>query len=707
MKRTMSGLTVQAMLLTVLTVLTAPTGARAGEAVKGQVFLDKDGDGKRSGGEKGLRDVHVSNGQQVVKTGADGAFTIPAGKPNAPDKRAFVFLIAPEGYQPAGNWYVETPAKGPVHFGLKEFPRGKSRDFCFAHVSDTQVKAKDDQGVPVALEELAVLDIKPAFIVNTGDLVGASASYYPKYKEVMALSKLRVINTKGNHDPNYDSQFGPSTFALDSNGMRFVSWYGSKGFLPNFCKDLPKGVRVAEFVHFPLGVGKYFEKPRPFPRVVLHLSGNNHINKIRQRKDGLLDIETTAYKYRKRDSAPVGYRIIGFKDGKLYTYYRPSGFKRLLAAAMPSEGGVYRPGKLPVQINAYSGTAVPAKVEVALGEGRAAPAGGWVALKKQGVFAWSGEVDAAGRTGAQKLHVRVTTVGGKKWTALRSFTLAAGPAIKAQPGKGSWPQYLHNSGVAKGAQLSPPLQVAWCARAGGVIERVSPVVADGKLVQGVSRDSLEDFHGAVCLDAATGAELWKKKLRSVKASPATDGKTVFLPGNDGTLTALALADGKQLWRGEKLTATRVYQHVYVSPDGSKVYARTGHRAAWNALDPKNGAKGGTVARKGLPQEKLTYPAAVAALASRKRGRKNAFLDEICGSEHKFLGGSVAGFAVVGKTGFAATGSGKVVAFSIPDGKVTWSMDMGTPFIAPPVAVGKTLYLAGYNGYIYALVPRGR
>ena len=34
----------------------------------------------------------------------------------------------------------------------------------------------------------------------------------------------------------------------------------------------------------------------------------------------------------------------------------------------------------------------------------------------------------------------------------------------------------------------------------------------------------------------------------------------------------------------------------------------------------------------------------------------------------------------------------------------WSLELGTPVIAPPAVVGNTLYLAGYNGYLYALVP---
>ena len=65
---------------------------------------------------------------------------------------------------------------------------------------------------------------------------------------------------------------------------------------------------------------------------------------------------------------------------------------------------------------------------------------------------------------------------------------------------------MYNSGVAKNAALAPPLQVAWCARIGGVIENVSPVVADGKILQCASWDSPDDFKGVICLNGETGRE---------------------------------------------------------------------------------------------------------------------------------------------------------------------------------------------------------
>ena len=130
-------------------------------------------------------------------------------------------------------------------------------------------------------------------------------------------------------------------------------------------------MRVIELVHFPVSPADFptrKDRSRPFPRTLFHLSGDSHINKIRRHRDHL-EIQTTSYSYRKRDSAPVGSRIIELKNGAVRTHFRPAGFKQLLAAAIPSEGGLYRPGELPVQVNAYAGTATPAKVDVVLSAG--------------------------------------------------------------------------------------------------------------------------------------------------------------------------------------------------------------------------------------------------------------------------------------------------------------------------------------------------
>jgi len=81
-------------------------------------------------------------------------------------------------------------------------------------------------------------------------------------------------------------------------------------------------------------------------------------------------------------------------------------------------------------------------------------------------------------------------------------------------------------------------------------------IVGGKLFTMGTRDGSEIL---LCLDAATGKELWIAKLGQLDAmkqknwgvgprgTPSVDGGRVYTLGSDGTLVAVQAADGKELW----------------------------------------------------------------------------------------------------------------------------------------------------------------
>ena len=76
---------------------------------EGLVFHDEDGDGQRTGREKGLARVPVSNGLDVVLTDVRGRYLIPDRGPRA------AFVIAPRGWRQA-------PCDQAEDFALKRWP---------------------------------------------------------------------------------------------------------------------------------------------------------------------------------------------------------------------------------------------------------------------------------------------------------------------------------------------------------------------------------------------------------------------------------------------------------------------------------------------------------------------------------------------------------------------------------------------------------
>ena len=55
-------------------------------------------------------------------------------------------------------------------------------------------------------EEIAVLDVKPAFVVNTGDVceVGAASEYAMLAKAVAGLRGIPIYHVPGNHDVRWN-----------------------------------------------------------------------------------------------------------------------------------------------------------------------------------------------------------------------------------------------------------------------------------------------------------------------------------------------------------------------------------------------------------------------------------------------------------------------------------------------------------------------
>src|SRR5690606_38672552 len=87
-------LSVRHFLFAGLWLACAPLAAAA-NCLEGAVFADANGNGLRDAGEQPLAGIAVSDGEYIVRTGADGRYQLPAST-GAP-----VFVIKPAGYRVA------------------------------------------------------------------------------------------------------------------------------------------------------------------------------------------------------------------------------------------------------------------------------------------------------------------------------------------------------------------------------------------------------------------------------------------------------------------------------------------------------------------------------------------------------------------------------------------------------------------------------
>ncbi len=112
------------------------------------------------------------------------------------------------------------------------------------------------------------------------------------------------------------------------------------------------------------------------------------------------------------------------------------------------------------------------------------------------------------------------------------------------------------------------MKVPWYARANGSWTRSTPALDDGKLYVGGMLDVL------VCLDAATGREIWRADLAKrhgrpipqfgFVCSPLVDGRHLYAQAADGLLK-LDKATGKTLWRVFVETDKDKSHSAYSSP----------------------------------------------------------------------------------------------------------------------------------------------
>jgi 3',5'-cyclic AMP phosphodiesterase CpdA len=252
--------------------------ARAG-ATSGFVFNDLDRDGVRGPGEPGLPGVAVSNGRDVVVTGADGAYSIE-DRPGAG-----IFVIKPRGWRPPlGPQNLPRFHLGPAAGARADFPlvAADEPDSLKALIlTDTQPVSAAEMGYL----ERGVVDrigrrTDVSFGVTLGDIVYDRPDFFGAVNEAISRIGVPWYSVPGNHDlalgtPDesaavaaFEGTYGPSTYAFHAGpalflalddvrpagGPRFIGGLTDDqfAFVGNVLRGAPPGEWVVLMLHIPL-----------------------------------------------------------------------------------------------------------------------------------------------------------------------------------------------------------------------------------------------------------------------------------------------------------------------------------------------------------------------------------------------------------------------------------------------------------------------
>jgi len=186
---------------------------------KGAVFEDADRSGKRGPSSRGIPDVMVSNGRDVVKTGADGSWSLlPEGTPQSLGLR--FAGIAPTGSLPDSIDFPLRKQDEPTAFNVVLF-------------TDTQPESLAEVGYIRDDVVAQTAGVAAAFGITHGDVMFDDLSFYARYNNIVGTIGLPWYNCCGNHDMNLeapDNTHSRDTFQRTFGARYHAFQYGGTTF---------------------------------------------------------------------------------------------------------------------------------------------------------------------------------------------------------------------------------------------------------------------------------------------------------------------------------------------------------------------------------------------------------------------------------------------------------------------------------------------
>ena len=276
-----------------------PVNGQPGVIARGTVFLDQNQNGNLDQGERGISNVAVTNGLDVVLTNTNGNYQLSV------TTDTIIAVIKPTGYMTPLNrdhlpqfYYIHKPDGSPKdlkYSGLAptgdlpdriDFPlyaQSEPETFKLLLFGDTQ--PYNMQQIEWVAHDVVgeVIGTEAVLGLSLGDLVGDNLSLFQPLTEVLSQINIPWYNVLGNHDQNYDAKddtysdetfeqvFGPTSYAFNWGKVHFIvidnvyhlmrggqrsykELIGEKQlrFIENDLKHVPKDYLIVASMHAPL-----------------------------------------------------------------------------------------------------------------------------------------------------------------------------------------------------------------------------------------------------------------------------------------------------------------------------------------------------------------------------------------------------------------------------------------------------------------------
>lgn len=310
--------------------------ASAQTLAKGFVFHDANGNRVKEATEKGIPEVAVSNGVDIVVTNENGAYEIPVTsddmvlfviKPsdwrtplNEDNLPQFYYLHKPNGYPDNFKYKgVEPTGALPDEINFPLYPEQSTQNYKMVVFGDPQpynLEMIDFLADDIIGELIGKHELK--FGITMGDITGDNLDFFSPLNQAVAKLGIPWYNVLGNHDVNYmaptdklsdetfESVYGPANYAFVYGDVHFIvvddvihkSEAGSRSyvgglrpdqleFVANYLKLVPKNHLIVLNMHIPLvqhgesfrqsDQKQLFDLLKDFPNT-LSISAHTHVH---------------------------------------------------------------------------------------------------------------------------------------------------------------------------------------------------------------------------------------------------------------------------------------------------------------------------------------------------------------------------------------------------------------------------------------------
>lgn len=229
------------------------TGSVLADTIRGTVYSDDNGNGRRDRGEAGIEGVVVSNQIEVTTTNADGRYELPARDPMV------VFVTQPDGYRVPVNddnlprfhyvhdsdgsdrdvdWHfrpISPTGELPESVDFPLLPWEHPRRFNLIAMADPQPRT--DREIDFVRDDVAseLVNTDAALAVVLGDIMFDDLALFERQNRVFSVLGCPVWYVPGNHDINFEAPddassletfkriYGPTYYSMNYGDVHFMT----------------------------------------------------------------------------------------------------------------------------------------------------------------------------------------------------------------------------------------------------------------------------------------------------------------------------------------------------------------------------------------------------------------------------------------------------------------------------------------------------